>query len=393
MPSISKEFGISTTHVRFTSLSLTLGLCLGALCWGVSADIIGRRPAFNLTLMITGIFGCVVGAGRSWITVCGLYSALGFGIGGNLPVDGALFLEFLPFSNGNLLTFLSIFWPFGQLYSSLIGWGLLTNYPSHLGWRYLNYTMGATTLGMFLSRFVLFHLFESPKFYLSKGRQTDAVLVVRAMAYVNGRKTWLSEEILNEIGGVAVANPKDLKLSNMEILHRAFGKFSTQRIKPLFAYKNLTVNTILLWTIWACMGFAYPLYNAFLVQYLARVNPNAPPTPPNILYRNYAIQAIVGCPGSAIAAFTVNIRYVGRRGTLAICLLLTGIFLFLFTMSADANFQLGFSCVVAFFQNAAYGVLYAYSPETFPAPNRSTGTGIASALNRLSGLCAPLVAI
>lgn len=343
--------------------------------------------------MITGIFGCVVGAGRSWITVCGLYSALGFGIGGNLPVDGALFLEFLPFSNGNLLTFLSIFWPFGQLYSSLIGWGLLTNYPSHLGWRYLNYTMGATTLGMFLSRFVLFHLFESPKFYLSKGRQTDAVLVVRAMAYVNGRKTWLSEEILNEIGGVAVANPKDLKLSNMEILHRAFGKFSTQRIKPLFAYKNLTVNTILLWTIWACMGFAYPLYNAFLVQYLARVNPNAPPTPPNILYRNYAIQAIVGCPGSAIAAFTVNIRYVGRRGTLAICLLLTGIFLFLFTMSADANFQLGFSCVVAFFQNAAYGVLYAYSPETFPAPNRSTGTGIASALNRLSGLCAPLVAI
>ena len=40
-----------------------------------------------------------------------------------------------------------------------------------------------------------------------------------------------------------------------------------------------------------------------------------------------------------------------------------------------------------------YGVLYAYTPEVFPAPNRGTGTGISSCLNRIAGLCAPLVAI
>ena len=39
-----------------------------------------------------------------------------------------------------------------------------------------------------------------------------------------------------------------------------------------------------------------------------------------------------------------------------------------------------------------YGVLYAYTPEIFPAPNRGTGTGIASCLNRIAGLCAPIVA-
>lgn len=392
LPSLSDEFGISETNVRFTTLSTFVGLCCGALFWGVTADVIGRRPAFNLTLLITGIFGCAVGGGHTWIAVCGLYAALGAGIGGNLPVDGALFLEFLPFSNGNLLTFLSIFWPVGQLYSSLVGWGFLTNYSENQGWRYLNYTMGATTLGMFLCRFALFHLFESPKFYLSKGRQRDAVLVVRAIAYINGTKTWISEEILNEIGGTA-SDTEDQKLSNMEIIKRAAGKFSTQRIKPLFAYKRLAINTLLLFTIWTCIGMAYPLFNAFIVQYLEAVDPNAPPTPPSILYRNYAIQSVIGCPGSAIAAYTVNIKYVGRRGTMAVSLLLTGIFLYLFTISADADYQLGFSCMVAFFQNTAYGVLFAYSPETFPAPNRSTGTGISSGLNRLAGLCAPLVAI
>lgn len=40
-----------------------------------------------------------------------------------------------------------------------------------------------------------------------------------------------------------------------------------------------------------------------------------------------------------------------------------------------------------------YGVLYAYTPEVFPAPNRGTGTGIASCLNRITGLCAPIVAV
>ncbi len=39
-----------------------------------------------------------------------------------------------------------------------------------------------------------------------------------------------------------------------------------------------------------------------------------------------------------------------------------------------------------------YGVLYAYTPEVFPAPNRGTGTGIASFFNRVAGLCAPIVA-
>lgn len=47
--------------------------------------------------------------------VCGMFSAMGLGVGGNLPVDGALFLEFLPFASGNLLTMLSVWWPVGQL--------------------------------------------------------------------------------------------------------------------------------------------------------------------------------------------------------------------------------------------------------------------------------------
>jgi hypothetical protein len=43
-------------------------------------------------------------------------------------------------------------------------------------------------------------------------------------------------------------------------------------------------------------------------------------------------------------------------------------------------------------QNVMYGVIYAYTPEVFPAPVRGTGSGIASLLNRFAGLSAPVVA-
>ena len=39
-----------------------------------------------------------------------------------------------------------------------------------------------------------------------------------------------------------------------------------------------------------------------------------------------------------------------------------------------------------------YGVIYSYTAEVFPAPVRGTGSGIASLLNRIAGICAPLVA-
>lgn len=136
----------------------------------------------------------------------------------------------------------------------------------------------------------------------------------------------------------------------------------------------------------------YPLFNAFLPQYLAHAGSSAP-TSTYITYRNYAITSIVGVPGSILACYTVEIKYLGRKGTMAIATVITGVIIFCFTTSTDPNIQLTCSSLEAFFQNIMYGVLYAYTPEVFPAPVRGTATGISSFFNRLAGLCAPLVAI
>ena len=103
----------------------------------------------------------------------------------------------------------------------------------------------------------------------------------------------------------------------------------------------------------------YPLFNAFLPQYLQNAGKNQEPTPTSVVYRNYAITSIIGVPGSIIGAYTVDIKYIGRKYTIAVSTLLTAIFLFVFTVSSDSSFQLAMTCLEAFFQNIMYGVLYA----------------------------------
>ena len=75
------------------------------------SDVIGRAKAFFYTLMVGGVFGLASAFSPNWYTLIIFLFLMGFGIGGNLPIDGAMLAEFLPINNrGAILAFLSIFW-------------------------------------------------------------------------------------------------------------------------------------------------------------------------------------------------------------------------------------------------------------------------------------------
>ncbi|KAJ6120418.1 hypothetical protein N7523_004698 [Penicillium sp. IBT 18751x] len=393
---LATEFGVSETDSRFATCSLFVGLIIGASFWGIASDAIGRRPAFNMTLCICGTFGLAAGGGPNWVGTCALYACLGLGVGGNLPVDAAVFLECLPPNSGNILSGLATWWSVGTLIASMLAWAYIPNFScetaanctkaDNWGWRYLVLTLGAITFVMFLCRFFFFTLYESPKFLVSRGRQDEAVAAVQGIAYKNRTTTWLTEEILNEIGGYPEENKKQ-SLSTFEIIKRSLERFSVQQVKPLFRTKRLGISTILIWFCWTCIGMGYTLFNAFLPQYLS-ANSTTYET-----YRNYAITAVCGIPGPLLAWYLVDVPFIGRKGTMAASTAITGVLLFCFTASKDPNVQLVCSALESFFQMIMYGVLYAYTPEVFPAPNRGTGSGIASCLNRIAGLMAPIIGI
>lgn len=300
--------------------------------------------------------------------------------------------EFLPNASGRLLTLLSAWWPAGQLVASGMAYGFLgTHFPINEGWRYLVYTMGGTTFVMFFARLMM-NVEESPKYLLSQGRQADALNVIYKIAKANGATTWLSDDILNTIGGKqeGLERLEDGQLARVQILRNKIGAFSGNRIKSLFVEKQIWWTTIILWFSWSTIGLGYPLFNAFLPQFLARGSTPGASVPAGTTYRDYLIVSAVEVPGSFFAAFLVDTK-LGRKFTMIIATLLSGVCLFLFTVSSNPNYRLAFSSAEAFFQNIMYGVLYTYTPEVFPAPVRGTAAGICSGLNRIFGLMAPII--
>ncbi|KAG2125736.1 hypothetical protein DEU56DRAFT_563769 [Suillus clintonianus] len=101
----------------------------------------------------------------------------------------------------------------------------------------------------------------------------------------------------------------------------------------------------------------------------------------------------MGVPAALLAGWAVELPYIGRRGTLAIASGLTGAFLFATTTAQTSNQLLGWNCGYVFFSNIMYGVLYAISPEIFPAKDRGTGNGLTSTASRVFGVLAPVIAL
>lgn len=135
----------------------------------------------------------------------------------------------------------------------MLAWAFIPNFScesyanctkaNNWGWRYLVLSLGAITFAMFLCRFLLFTLYESPKFLVSRGRQDEAVAAVQGIAHQNKTTTWLTEEILNEIGGYPEEDQKQA-LSYSEIVKRSLERFSYQQVAPLFANKRLALSSM-----------------------------------------------------------------------------------------------------------------------------------------------------
>ncbi|KAF9810501.1 hypothetical protein IEO21_06896 [Rhodonia placenta] len=390
----------------FLKLGQNIGLLVGAAFWGVASDVWGRQWCFNITLFITGVFAVAAGGSPNYVALCSLAAVWSVGVGGNLPVDSAVFLEFIPASHQYLLTILSIWWAFGQLVGSLVAWPLIANYScasatdcprsSNEGWRYFLYAMGGLMLLLWVLRFFVFHLYESPKYLMGRGRDAEAVEVVQRVARYNGRTCSLTLEMLKEAGEVAATVEGEvttMDTSALAAVMRKMRKFSGDHVKSLFATRKLAYSTTLLITIWALIGLAFPLYNGFVTYFLQTRGADFGDGSVYITYRNQVILSVIGVPGALLAGWMVEIPYLGRKGTLSISTLITGVFLFASTTARTSNALLGWNCGYTFTSNVMYGVLYAVSPELFPTKDRGTGNSIVASANRVFGIMAPIIAL
>lgn len=337
-----------------------VGMLVGALFWGLSADVIGRKYAFNVSLLICSVFCIVAGASPNWI-VLGLFVCLAaFGAGGNLVLDTAVFLEYLPSQHAYLVTLMAAWWGLGQLIAGLFAWvfipnyscedpadtGIACNWNNNPGWRYVFFTNGALVFVLSIARVTVLRLRETPKFLVGEGRDEEVVGNLQWIARKYNRSCSLTIEKMQACGVTGAAT---------NAVRQGRGRFDfsfsdiARHVKSLFSSRKMALSTSLIWFSWLLIGLAYPLFNVFLPQYIKTRGVSLGGLSANEVWRNYALTNLCGIPSPILAAYMCRCKiFWGRRGTMIIGALVTMVFFFAYTQVSSNAGNLGYTCAISF---------------------------------------------
>lgn len=108
--------------------------------------------------------------------------------------------------------------------------------------------MGGFTLLMFLLRFLVFDLRESPKFLMGRGRDAEAVESIHAVAKYNGVESTL---VLEDLTKIDTDESRAQYTTINAAVERNLEKFKLNHIRALFATKELVFSTSLVMALWA----------------------------------------------------------------------------------------------------------------------------------------------
>lgn len=141
---------------------------------------------------------------------------MAFGSGGNLILDTAVYLEFLPGKYQWSLTFMAVWWGVGQMIAGLAAWPLMANFSceksidctndNNSGWRYSFYALGSFVFILSILRIFVIRLKESPKWLLSQNKDDEVVRIIEEIALIGGKTCPLTVDQLRTIGTVVQAN-------------------------------------------------------------------------------------------------------------------------------------------------------------------------------------------
>ncbi|KAK3934771.1 hypothetical protein QBC46DRAFT_70157 [Diplogelasinospora grovesii] len=387
------EFG-KHGYDKALNISVYVGMLTGALFWGVSADIIGRRYAFNISLLICSLSAIIAGGMPNWPSLGFFIACVGFGGGGNLILDTTVFLEYLPGNKQWALTLMAAWWGLGQAITGFIAWGFLVpeqwncssvdtcTRDNNMGWRYVMFTAGALVFVMSILRVTVIRLLETPKYLLCMGEDAKVVETLQFIAAKYNRPCSLTVDKLESCGVVTSAHSGKGGFSVGETLIHLRGLFTTRKI---------SISTLMIWLSWTMVGLAYPLFYVFLPSYLA-ARGAVLDVSTFISWRDYALTNVSSIFGPVLAGWMCNLPILGRRYTMLIGALMTAAFFFAYTAVRTEAQQVGFSCAIGFCLNVYYGTLYAYTPEVLPSAHRATGNGVAVACNRIMGILSAVIA-
>ncbi len=336
---IAREFELSKFETSTLVSSTFFGMLIGALSSGIVADYLGRKYAIVFYSIFSSLFTGLFAFSRSYSALLNFRFLSGVGYGGILPVVSTYLNEFSPKgTRGRNVVILESMWAIGSIILGIVDVSV-----GFKNWR-VDYELAL--FGFVLVAMALYAK-ESPKF-----------------VFVRGGKEAL-EKLLNRR------------------IREEIEEIPKERIplKALFKRDYIRI-TLMIWVVWFVLSFVY--YGLFI--YLPNIFKAKGVGEIGSTWFTFFMM-IAQLPGYLSAAYFIE--RIGRKRSLTIYLLGTGISALAFALAKNIAGFLTSALLTSFFCLGAWGLTYAYTPELYPTPFRGTANGSAGTMTRIGGMVAP----
>lgn len=358
-PALIKDWKISSTVIGQISSAYFVGMFLGGLVGGIFSDLVGRRKAFLVALLIVPISSLVNAYAQTVPVFLIARSVTGFGVFCMMVVAAGYMAEVTPAeSRGKWYTLTAAIGFLAMPAIGLLSRAIIPTAPD--AWRTI---LLIGTIGI-IPLFVGFkYLVESPRWLVNKGRVKEA------------------EEVVEKLTGVAVDLSDAVKTvsAKVNVSEVLFGMFSRKYIK----------RTVLLFVAVACTGIASFAIQVWMPTLLGQKGFS--------LETSLTIGTVsfFGPPvGLLLASFVADKG--GRKIPIAVFAVLAALFAYVFSTLGNNAVMVGgvqflFSvCVMAY-----SFMLNPYVGESYETKMRTTASGFINSSGRLltalSQLFIPLV--
>lgn len=387
IPLLSDYWNLTVGQAAWIATANLIGMALGAFIWGGIADVIGRKKAFTLTLLVFSVF-TVAGAfspAFGWFILFRFLA--GFGLGGCIPVDYALVGEFTPKKyRGRVLTAMDGWWPIGASLCAFVSASLLG-----VGdWRLIMLVMIVPAL---LTVAVRFGIPESPLYLASVGRYAEADAIIARLVERTGAEvtTWTHDVPTTGTTETAGTAQVPLKASDTSGKVTSVNKqlrAASGQLVQLWQYSAKT--TLVSWSLFVSVLLVYYAALTWLPGILKKQGMGD-----QAAFMVTGSMTAVGILGVIVSALIIE--RVGRKWVLGVTSIVSALLLVCAAVFIEASgSQLTFAAKASiigfgFVVQIAIPALYTYVSELYPTRLRGSGFGWASAASRIATGIAPLV--
>ncbi|QKT05797.1 sugar porter family MFS transporter [Gordonia sp. X0973] len=348
MEYVGSEFTLDDNGKQWLYTVAVVGSIIGALVAGPLANLIGRKKSMIAVAVGYGLFAVLSGIAPSFTVLAGVRFLLGVTVGVSLVVVPVFVAESAPArSRGAMLVAYQMTTIIGIIAGFLIGYFL----AGHAAWRWM---LGLAVIPAVLVLILLTRLPDTPRWYLSRGREADARAALTAIdpdADVDGEIAEMRAALAAESGGHLV-----------EMLRRPWVRATAFVLGLGFLIQITGINAVAVYgpRLFEEMGYSDD-FGKLLLPALVQV---------------YGLIAVI-----------LALRWVdriGRRplllGGIFAMIVATGILICVYGPLADdvaARQMWGFAGLAVFTMGFSFGfgaLVWVYAGESFPARLRSYGS-------------------